>query len=111
MTKRKKTTTNALKILDRITGDDPHLRREIREERQNLAVAHKIIELRKAAGLSQRELAAKIGTTQSVISRLEDADYDGHSLTMLRRIAEVAGMKVDVRFLKVRSAPKTLQPA
>ena len=42
---------------------------------------------RTEAGLSQKELAEMIGTTQSVISRLEDADYEGHSLSMLSRIA------------------------
>lgn len=40
------------------------------------------------------------GSTQSVIARLEDADYGGHSLTMLRRIAEAIGYDVEVRFVK-----------
>ena len=42
--------------------------------------------MRQAAGLTQAELADIVGTTHSVISRLEDADYDGHSLKMLQRI-------------------------
>ena len=42
---------------------------------------------RKKAGLSQRQLAELVGTTASVICLLEDADYQGHSLSMLRRIA------------------------
>ena len=36
--------------------------------------------------MTQAELARKVGTTQSVIARLEDAEYTGHSLTMLERI-------------------------
>lgn len=40
-----------------------------------------------------------MGTTQSVISRLEDADYEGHSLTMLQRIAEALHQKVEVRLI------------
>ncbi len=44
-------------------------------------------DLRKEARLSHKELAVLVGTTQSVFSRLEDADYDGHSLTFLNRIA------------------------
>lgn len=110
-TQMNKKTSNALHILDRITGDDRQLRRLIQEEHHNLDVARKIIDLRKAAGLSQRDLAAKVGTTQSVISRLEDADYDGHSLTMLRRIAEVVGMDVEVRFVKTGTRRRKLQPA
>lgn len=49
-------------------------------------------EMREDAGLTQAELARKVGTAQSVIARLEDAEYTGHSLTMLERIAEVCGV-------------------
>jgi ribosome-binding protein aMBF1 (putative translation factor) len=49
-------------------------------------------EMREDAGLTQTELAKKIGTTQSVIARLEDAEYTGHSLTMLERIAVACGV-------------------
>jgi transcriptional regulator with XRE-family HTH domain len=49
-------------------------------------------ELRENAGLTQTELAKKVGTTQSVIARLEDAEYTGHSLSMLERIAAVCGV-------------------
>src|SRR5277367_3487830 len=49
-------------------------------------------EMREDAGLTQAELAKKVGTTQSVIARLEDAEYTGHSLTMLERIATACGV-------------------
>ena len=49
-------------------------------------------EMREDAELTQTELAKKVGTTQSVIARLEDAEYAGHSLTMLERIATVCGV-------------------
>jgi ribosome-binding protein aMBF1 (putative translation factor) len=49
-------------------------------------------EMREESGLTQSELAKKVGTTQSVIARLEDAEYTGHSLTMLERIATVCGV-------------------
>src|SRR5580704_11807542 len=49
-------------------------------------------EMREDAGLTQAELAKKVGTTQSAIARLEDAEYSGHSLTMLERIAAVCGI-------------------
>lgn len=51
-----------------------------------------IREMREDAGLTQKELAKKIGTTQSVIARLEDAEYTGHSLTMIERIATACGV-------------------
>lgn len=56
---------------------------------------------RTGAGLSQKELAERVGTTQSVISRLEDADYGGHSLSMLQRIAEALGLRLDVSWSPV----------
>ena len=49
-------------------------------------------EMREHAGLTQTELAKKVGTTQSVIARLEDAEYTGHSLAMLERIAAACGV-------------------
>jgi ribosome-binding protein aMBF1 (putative translation factor) len=53
-------------------------------------------EMREDAGLTQAELARKVGTTQSVITRLEDAEYTGHSLTMLERIAAVCGIALEL---------------
>ena len=55
-------------------------------------------DLRTASGLSQRELARRVGTSASVICRLEDANYQGHSLSMLRRMAEALGHRVEIRF-------------
>jgi len=49
-------------------------------------------EMRENAGLTQVELARRVGTTQSVVARLEDAEYKGHSLTMLERIAAACGV-------------------
>lgn len=49
-------------------------------------------EMREGAGLTQTELAKKVSTTQSVIARLEDAEYTGHSLTTLERIATACGV-------------------
>ena len=53
-------------------------------------------------GLSQRQLAKLVFTTASVICRLEDADYDGHSLAMLRRIAAALDKRVEIRFLPAK---------
>lgn len=86
--KKKDKTTNAVEVLHRkYIGDSQERRASLETERVNAEVAQTIYDLRKEAGLTQKELAEIIGTTQSVISRLEDADYEGHSLSMLSRIA------------------------
>ena len=59
---------------------------------QQVDLALLVREMREDAGLTQTQLAKKIGTAQSVIARLEDAEYTGHSLTMLERIAAVCGV-------------------
>ena len=104
----KKTTADATKILAQIAGHDPKRQQAFEEEVANREVAQKIYELRQHAGLSQAELARRVGTTQSVISRLEDADYAGHSLAMLNRIAAAVERRVEIRFLPRR---RRLQPA
>ena len=60
-----------------------------------------IYEARKMAGLTQTELAELIGSKQPVIARLEDADYEGHSLTMLQRIAIALNQRVEIDFVPV----------
>ncbi len=85
---KKKKISNAVEILHwRYIKDDPNRKAALEAERVNAEVARMIYELRCDAGMNQKELADLIGTTQSVISRLEDADYEGHSLSMLRRVA------------------------
>lgn len=104
----KKTTADALEILAHMTGKNPVLQRRFEEETVNREVAQSIYRLRQRAGLSQAELARRVGTTQSVISRLEDADYEGHSVALLNRIAAAMEQRVEIRFV---ARNRRLQPA
>lgn len=88
---------------DRYVGDDPEQQAIFEEHLANADIARKVYDLRLAAGLSQRALAKLVGTTASVICRLEDADYEGHSLSMLRRIAAVLHKRVEIRFLPLKT--------
>ena len=99
-----KKTKDAVEILDRLTGDDPELRRMIAEESLNAQVARLLYDGRTRAKLTQKQLAELVGTQQSTIARLEDADYEGHSLTMLRRIAEALDQQIEIRFVPNRAA-------
>src|ERR1022692_1340775 len=92
-------TKDALKILERVTGGNPAVRRGITNAHVNLDVAQMIYDARTRAGMSQRQLAELVGSQQSVIARLEDADYEGHSLTMLQRIGSALGQRLELRYI------------
>ena len=101
---KKKNTSAALKYLHRrFYAGRPARLAELEEARASAEVARKVYELRTKAKLTQKELAARVGTTPSVISRLEDDDYEGHSLAMLRRIAAALNKRVEIRFVPLKS--------
>lgn len=104
-TKKPSADADALRMLEPLSRDDPAMQELLAEERSNAAVARQIYELRTARGLTQQQLAELIGTKQPVIARLEDADYQGHSLAMLYRIGAALGCSVAVGFVP-RSAAK-----
>ena len=101
--KKRKPTKDAVEIMHRRYFEGkPEMMALLEEERANAEVARKIYDLRTKGGLTQKQLAKLVGTTPSVISRLEDADYDGHSLSMLRRIAAALNKRVEIRFIPAR---------
>jgi ribosome-binding protein aMBF1 (putative translation factor) len=90
-------TNDAIKIINKMVKEDPELQEMVRESALNAQVSQIIYNARKQAGLTQKQLADLVGTTQSVIARLEDADYEGHSLSMLARIAAALNQKVEIK--------------
>lgn len=94
-------TTDAVEILHRRYYEGRPARvAALEEARANDSVARNIAALRVQAGLTQRQLAKLVGTTASVICRLENADYEGHSLAMLNRIAAALNQRVEIRFVQ-----------
>ena len=98
-----KRSSDAVEILHRrFYEGQPARLKNLEEARANEEIARKIQELRASAALTQTQLAKLVGTTASVICRLEDADYEGHSLAMLRRIAGALNQRVEIRFVPIR---------
>lgn len=96
----KKMTSDAVRILDKtFVRGSRRRRRAIDKEKKNIEIAQQIYDLRTQANLTQKDLAKKVGTTQSAICRLENADYGRQSLRMLERIAEVMHCRVEVRIV------------
>ena len=77
---------------------NPELAKAVEAESFNAAIAQKIYDLRVQHGLTQALFADRIDSHQSVIARMEDADYAGHSLSMLLKIAEAFGKQLHVEF-------------
>ena len=86
---------------------DPEFSERFKKAGEAWDVALKLASLRKASGLSQKELARRVGTSQQQISRLESPSYEGHSLSMLRRVADVLGahIQVEIQPKKQRKQP------
>jgi ribosome-binding protein aMBF1 (putative translation factor) len=93
-------TNDAVEIINRrYLKNDLALQDLLREASLNARVAQLIYTARKQAGLTQQQLADLIQTKQSVIARLEDADYEGHSLSMLQRIGEALGQRIEINMV------------
>jgi transcriptional regulator with XRE-family HTH domain len=91
---------------------DPDFAERFKKAGEAWDVALKLASLRRASGLSQKELAKRVGTSQQQISRLESPAYEGHSLSMLRRVAEVLGatLYVEIQPNRHRKIPVVAEP-
>lgn len=94
-------------LFDKYVSGNTELESVYEQELINAKLARSIYLLRIKAKLRQSQLAKLANTTTSVISRLEDPNYKGHSLSMVSRIAGVLGQRVEVEFVPVKPAKKT----
>jgi len=100
-------TKDVLKAPERLTGKSAGIRQDIANARINLEIAQMIYDARTRAGLPQGELSERVGSRQSMIARLEDADYTDHSLSMLQRIGNALGQQLVLRFAEAnRRGPR-----
>ena len=85
-------------LFERLYRGRPDRIADLRRTRNELALGRKIRELREGRGMTQAQLARALGTQAPAISRIEDADYDGHSLRILRKIADYFEQNLVVSF-------------
>jgi ribosome-binding protein aMBF1 (putative translation factor) len=90
-------------VYDEIVGRDRVKQAAFEQELVNVEAAQLLYDMRTKAGLSQRALAKRVGTTASVICRMEDSDYQGHTLAMLRRIAAALERRLELRAVPLTS--------
>jgi ribosome-binding protein aMBF1 (putative translation factor) len=105
--KNKNQTPDAMDFMyERYIAGHPDRISKYTEEKINVDVAIKIYQLREKAGLTQKELAKLVGTSASVIARLEESDYDGNAMAMLRQIAEALGKRVEIRLVTAKKGAR-----
>jgi DNA-binding XRE family transcriptional regulator len=91
-------TTKVKTYFDKLM-EDKKFREDFEQEYRNLVISEKIAELRHKARLTQEQLAQKVHTTKSAISRYENSDYTGYSLSLLQKIASACGADLRVSFV------------
>jgi transcriptional regulator with XRE-family HTH domain len=98
-------TTNFDRYLERKL-QDPGFRERFADADRAWDLALQLVALRKERGLTQRQVAEMLGTKQQAIARLEDPEYAGHSLSMIRKYAELLGAIVDVTIVPREQVPE-----
>ena len=79
--------------------EDKNFKEKFDQEYNNLVISEKIVQLRHKVHLTQDQLAKKIKTTKSAISRYENNSYKGYSLFLLQKIASACGADLRVSFV------------
>lgn len=96
MKSRRRKTTDAGELMDQWYGGDPEWDRMVAEEEIRARIGQVVYHIRTQANLTQVKLAEMIGTTQPVISRVENGDYQGSALEMLMRVCLATNRRFEV---------------
>lgn len=93
---KNKKTSDAVELMSKWYGGDDEWNEMLVEERLKVQVGQIVHDLRTEAGLSQDALAKLARTSQSIVSRVENADYEGSALEMLYRVCLALHRQVKV---------------
>ena len=107
--KRRKSSDAVEIVFENLYKGKPKRLAALQREYLNTRLARAIYDLRTEAGLTQKQLADLIGTHASAISRLENADYGGHSLAMLQKIAAVFSGRIEIHFVPASRTQRYLR--
>jgi ribosome-binding protein aMBF1 (putative translation factor) len=87
------------RLTEKLLEQDPSLQEEFVRAEQAWDIAFQIRDLREQAGLTQKQLAELVGTKQSNIARIEDADYTGYTLKTLEKVTKALQARLEVRIV------------
>ena len=104
MSAKRAPTTDAVEILyRRYIQDNPERLASLEEEGFKLDIAQQVYDLREEAGLTQKQLAERIGVSEDIICDLEDTEYEGDAFLMLCRIAKALGKQIEFRVVPLKA--------
>ena len=106
MTNNRKPILDGTAILEGRFYSDPKRWADLEKARFHAKLAQVIYARRKALGLTQAELAKRANTSVSQICRLEDADYDGHSLNTAIRVMAALKSRLVFRAVPIRGTTR-----
>lgn len=95
--KRKKDDLD--RLTEKLIKQDPTLAEEFEKADQTLAIAFQIYSLRKKAGMTQEQLAKLVGTKQSNIARIENAEYAGYTFKTLEKVTRALKAKLEINIV------------
>lgn len=84
------------RLTEKLVAEDPSFREEFERAGQAFDIALQIYQLRKKAGLTQKQLAELVSTKQSSIARIEDADYTGYTFKTLEKVTKALNAKLQI---------------
>ena len=87
------------RLTEKLLEQDPSLQEEFVRAEQAWDIAFQIRDLREQAGLTQKQLAELVGTKQSNIARIEDADYTGYTLKTLEKVTKALRARLEVKIV------------
>ncbi|MDP8237642.1 MAG: helix-turn-helix transcriptional regulator [Candidatus Hatepunaea meridiana] len=94
-------TVDAIAILDEEDRKDPEMAARVQIELKKLLLSIKLREIREKARLTQKQLAERIGSSQSAIARMESGDYNRMSMTLLQKYALALGFVMEIDFKEI----------
>ncbi len=94
MTAKTKMIRSAVEIIDQMAANDPNYPARLEQTRIIMEIAKLVFDARNKAKMTQTQLANLVGTTQSVISDIEDGDAKGRSLATLTKVALALGINI-----------------
>lgn len=108
---RKKRVSDVVELMDKWYGSIPGWDEMTAEEELNMQIGQAVYDMREAVGLSQADLAKLVGSNQATISKVENADYGGNAMEILKRVCFALHTPIRISCPRPKSRKRDCQVA